>query len=112
MYLIFQKIFLKNDKADFAVSRAGASTLMGIMCKQFPTFFIPFKYAAADHQYYNAKALFDKNLCFLQREEELDEEYFFEAINSDIHKISIELISSINSNAISLIVDIILKDNK
>ena len=48
----------------------------------------------------------------LKREEELNEEYFFEAINSDIHKISIELISSINSNAISLIVDIILKDNK
>ena len=34
---------------------------------------------------------------------------FFEALNSDIHKISIELISSINPNATSQIVDIILK---
>ena len=102
----------KMSSADFAVSRAGASTLWELCANSLPTFFIPYKHAAGDHQYYNAKALLDKGLCFLKREEELDEEDFFEAINSDIHKISIELISSINSNAISLIVDIILKDNK
>ena len=107
-----RKIPQKMTKADFAVSRAGASTLWELCANQLPTFFIPYKHAAADHQYYNAKALLDRGLCFLKREEELNEEYFFEAINSDIHKISIELISSINSNAISLIVDIILKDNK
>ena len=99
-------------KADFAVSRAGASTLWELCANSLPTFFIPYKYAAGDHQYYNAKALFDKGLCFLKREEELTEEYFFEAINSDIHKISIELISSINPNAISLIINIILQNNK
>ena len=102
----------KMSSADFAVSRAGASTLWELCANSLPTFFIPYKYAAGDHQYYNAKVLFDKGLCFLKREDELNEEDFFKAINSDIHKISIELISSINSNAISLIVDIILKDNK
>ena len=45
-------------------------------------------------------------------EDELDVEYFFEAIKSDIHKISIELISSINPNATSRIVDIILENDK
>ena len=49
---------------------------------------------------------------FLKREDDLSEEYFFEAIKSDIHKISIELISSINPNAISLIVNIILENSK
>ncbi|MDY0051579.1 MAG: UDP-N-acetylglucosamine--N-acetylmuramyl-(pentapeptide) pyrophosphoryl-undecaprenol N-acetylglucosamine transferase [Aliarcobacter sp.] len=102
----------KMSKADFAVSRAGASTLWELCANSLPTFFIPYKHAAGDHQYYNAKALFDKGLCFLKREEELKEDYFFEAINSDIHKISIELISSINPNAISLIINIILEDNK
>jgi UDP-N-acetylglucosamine--N-acetylmuramyl-(pentapeptide) pyrophosphoryl-undecaprenol N-acetylglucosamine transferase len=102
----------KMSKADFAVSRAGASTLWELCANSLPAFFIPYKHAAGDHQYYNAKALFDKGLCFLKREEELNEDYFFEAINSDIHKISIQLISSINPNAISLIVNIILEDDK
>lgn len=107
-----KQIPLKMAAADFAVSRAGASTLWELCANSLPTFFIPYKHAAADHQYYNAKALFDKGLCFLKREDELDVEYFFEIINSDIHKISIELISSINPNAISLIVNIILENNK
>ena len=102
----------KMSSADFAVSRAGASTLWELCANSLPTFFIPFKFAAGDHQYFNAKFLFDKGLCFLKREEELNEEDFFNAINSDIHKISIELISSINSNAISLITNIILENNK
>jgi UDP-N-acetylglucosamine--N-acetylmuramyl-(pentapeptide) pyrophosphoryl-undecaprenol N-acetylglucosamine transferase len=102
----------KMASADFAVSRAGASTLWELCANSLPTFFIPYKHAAGDHQYYNAKVLFDKGLCFLKREEELNEEDFFKAVNSDIHKISIELISSINPNAISLIINIILENNK
>lgn len=102
----------KMSSADFAVSRAGASTLWELCANSLPTFFIPYKHAAGDHQYYNAKVLFDKGLCFLKRENELNEEDFFKAINSDIHKISIELISSINPNAISLILNIILENNK
>lgn len=102
----------KMSSADFAVSRAGASTLWELCANSLPTFFIPYKFAAGDHQYYNAKYLFDKGLCFLKREDELNEEDFFKAINSDIHKISIELISSINSNAIALITNIILENSK
>jgi UDP-N-acetylglucosamine--N-acetylmuramyl-(pentapeptide) pyrophosphoryl-undecaprenol N-acetylglucosamine transferase len=107
-----KQIPLKMSKADFAVSRAGASTLWELCANHLPTLFIPYKYAAGDHQYYNAKILKDKNLCFLQREEELNENEFFDALNSDIHKISIELISSINPNAISLILNIILNESK
>ncbi|MFY9094102.1 glycosyltransferase, partial [Aliarcobacter butzleri] len=101
---------LKMQNADFAVSRAGASTLWELCANCLPTFFIPFKYAAGDHQYFNAKALKDKNLCFLQREEELDEKYFFEAINSNINKMSIDLKNSIKPDAILLIVNKILED--
>ena len=102
----------KMSSADFAVSRAGASTLWELCANSLPSFFIPYQYAAGDHQYYNAKTLLDKDLCFLKREDELNEDYFFKAINSDIHKISIELISSINPNATSRIVDIILENDK
>ena len=46
MFLIFKKIPSKNVKADFAVSRAGASTLWELCANHLPTFFIPYKYAA------------------------------------------------------------------
>ncbi|MFV7791456.1 glycosyltransferase, partial [Aliarcobacter lanthieri] len=81
-------IMSKMNEADFCVSRAGASTLFELCANNLPTFFIPFKYAAANHQYFNAKELFDKKLCFLQIEDELDENYFFSCLNSDIEKIS------------------------
>jgi UDP-N-acetylglucosamine--N-acetylmuramyl-(pentapeptide) pyrophosphoryl-undecaprenol N-acetylglucosamine transferase len=102
----------KMAKADFAVSRAGASTLWELCANCLPTFFIPYKYAAGDHQYYNAKDLRDKGLCFLQREGKLKEEDFFNAINSDIHALSKNLTSSISSNAVSLICNIIVQNNK
>lgn len=100
----------KMQQADFAVSRSGASTLWEVCANCLPTFFIPFKYAAADHQYFNAKALQDKNLCFLQREEELDVDYFFKALNSNLEEISIGLKSTIKPNAISSIIDVILEN--
>ena len=104
-------ISIKMNEADFAVSRAGASTLWELCANGLPTFFIPYKYAASDHQYFNALGLFEKKLCFLQREENLASEYFFDCLNSDIQKISIELKSSIKPNATSLIVNNILNDN-
>jgi len=102
----------KMAEADFAVSRAGASTLWELCANCLPTFFIPYKHAASDHQYYNAKDLKDKGLCFLEREGSLKEEEFFNAINGDIHDISKRLTSSINSNAVSLICNIIIQNNK
>ena len=107
-----KEIPLKMSKADFSVSRAGASTLWELCANCLPTFFIPYKYAAGDHQFYNAKDLKDRGLCFLQREDNLKEEDFFNAINSDIHDISKKLTSSINSNAVSLICNIIVQNNK
>lgn len=107
-----KEIPLKMQKADFCVSRAGASTLWEACANCLPTFFIPYKYAAGDHQFYNAKDLKDRGLCFLQREEDLNEEEFFNAINSDIYSMSKKLASSINSNAVSLICNIIVQNNK
>ena len=103
---------LKMAKADFAVSRAGASTLFEMCANSLPAYFVPYKYAAADHQYYNAKDLVDKKIAFMAREDDLDEDRFFEAINSDIHGISKKLASYISPNATSLIVNVIAQNNK
>jgi UDP-N-acetylglucosamine--N-acetylmuramyl-(pentapeptide) pyrophosphoryl-undecaprenol N-acetylglucosamine transferase len=97
----------KMDQADFAVSRAGASTLWELVALGIPTFFIPYPHAAADHQYYNAKYLMEKKLCSLQREDELNEEYFLKSLQSDIESKSKKLIELIHKDAVKNIVDVI-----
>ncbi|MCD4756947.1 MAG: undecaprenyldiphospho-muramoylpentapeptide beta-N-acetylglucosaminyltransferase [Arcobacteraceae bacterium] len=104
-----KQLLEKMDKADFAVSRAGASTLWELVALGIPTLFIPFPYAAANHQYYNAKYLLDNNLCFLQNQNELDENYFFQCLNDNIALKSERLLNTIHKDAVKNIVDIIVE---
>ncbi len=67
--------FTKNlseliTRADLAVSRAGASTLWELTANGCPAFFIPYPYAAGDHQYHNAQFLVKNNLAWCERESE------------------------------------------
>ena len=107
----FTKDFIsKMNECDFCVSRAGASTLWELAANNLPALFVPYKYAAANHQYYNAKDLFDKNLCFLKNEDELNKDDFLELLSCDIKKISEGLKSSISKDAASKIVKTILEN--
>ncbi|BCD60834.1 MULTISPECIES: UDP-N-acetylglucosamine--N-acetylmuramyl-(pentapeptide) pyrophosphoryl-undecaprenol N-acetylglucosamine transferase [unclassified Nitratiruptor] len=54
-----QNIAQKIVQADFAVSRSGASTLWELATNLLPALYIPYPYAAGDHQKHNA--------LFLQR---------------------------------------------
>lgn len=56
------------SKADLAVSRSGASTLWELCANALPALFIPFPYAASDHQYYNAEFIVKNNLGWCERE--------------------------------------------
>ncbi len=71
-------------KADFAVSRAGASTLFELSASALPTLFIPYPYAAANHQYYNALYLKNKNLAFLQTEDDLTTNVLEDILDKDL----------------------------
>ncbi len=98
--------FLK--KADFAISRAGAGSLFTLAASALPSLFIPYPYAAKDHQYFNAKYLSDRNLAFLKREEELKKEDLFNILQKDIEPISRGLKELISPNAAEKIADYIL----
>jgi len=62
------------EQADFAIARSGASTLWELSAMACPTLYIPYPYAAGDHQYYNAKFLVDQDVAWIMRESELNVE--------------------------------------
>jgi UDP-N-acetylglucosamine--N-acetylmuramyl-(pentapeptide) pyrophosphoryl-undecaprenol N-acetylglucosamine transferase len=98
------------NKADFAISRSGASTLWELCALGMPSLYVPYPYAAADHQYYNAKFLLNDNLCLLSRQNDLDEKILDDILTLDIKDISNRLINTIKKDGVKLIVDKILQD--
>jgi len=112
VFAFTKELSKKMSEADFAVSRAGASTLWELSANSLPTLFIPYPYAAKDHQYTNAKFLEEKGLCYISREKDLSENMLIEMLKKDNYLISKKLVNSINCDAVESIVDIILHNNK
>jgi len=100
----------KMSEADFAISRAGASTLWELCANSLPALFVPYPYAAKDHQYTNAKFLEQKGLCYIARENALDQNLLLSILKKDNYLISKKLVDSINCNGAESIVDTILED--
>ena len=59
------------QQADFAIARSGASTLWELSAMACPALYIPYPYAAGDHQFYNAKFLVDQEVAWIMREREM-----------------------------------------
>ncbi len=83
------------NEADFAIARAGASTLWELAATALPTLFIPYPYAASDHQYHNAKFLVEKELAWVMRENEIDKEKVLALLDEDLSRKSRGLMESI-----------------
>jgi UDP-N-acetylglucosamine--N-acetylmuramyl-(pentapeptide) pyrophosphoryl-undecaprenol N-acetylglucosamine transferase len=89
-------------KADFAIARAGASTLWELSAIGCPTVFIPYPYAAGDHQYYNAKFLKEQGLAWIMRENNIDSSKIIKIITrEDIASVSRGLQQLIERNGAS-----------
>jgi UDP-N-acetylglucosamine--N-acetylmuramyl-(pentapeptide) pyrophosphoryl-undecaprenol N-acetylglucosamine transferase len=58
------------NRADMAVSRSGASTLWELTSNGCVALYIPYPYAAGDHQYHNAKFIVENEMGWLEREGE------------------------------------------
>ena len=86
----------KMSEADLAISRAGASTLFELCANALPAVFIPYPFAAKNHQFFNAKFLLDKNLCqiFTQNELKFDEQNDFKSLLNSIFVMNLPQISS------------------
>ncbi len=97
------------NRADLAISRSGASTLWELCANALPAIFIPYPYAAGDHQYFNAKFLEDKNLAKIFREHKIDFDTILKLVNSiNLKKISQNLTNTIDKNGAKKIVQYIL----
>jgi len=71
-------------EADFAVARAGASTLWELSAIGCPALFIPYPYAANDHQYYNAKFLEEQGVAWIIRENDITPQKVIDILDEDI----------------------------
>lgn len=97
-------------RADLCVGRSGASTLWELCANGIPAIFIPFPYAAGDHQFYNAKFLQEQGLCAIVRQNEADEEKILNLIqNYAVKQISENLRHTIDKNGAKTIIDDVLK---
>ena len=72
------------SEADFAIARSGASTLWELSATAVPTLFIPYPYAASDHQFYNAQFLVQKDLAWIMREKEIDMQKVLAFLDEDL----------------------------
>jgi len=86
------------QEADFAIARSGASTLWELSAMACPALYIPYPYAAGDHQFYNAKFLVDQEVAWIMRESELDHEKVLALLDENMREKSEKLQKLIEKN--------------
>lgn len=88
---------------DFAVCRAGASSLWELCANGLPALFVPYPYAASNHQYYNAKFIEENGLGFLCLEKDLTANVLWECLErlkESLSTLSIQLQEKCSKEAV------------
>ena len=86
------------NEADFAIARSGASTLWELSATAVPTLYIPYPYAASDHQFHNAQFLVQRDLAWIMRENEIDTQKVLSLLDEDMADKSRGLIEIVEKN--------------
>lgn len=94
-------------EADLAIARAGASTLWELSATALPALFIPYPYAASDHQYYNAQFLVEKKLAWVMRENQIDVISVLALLDEDMEVKSRGLMQMIQKNGSKKIAELL-----
>ncbi|MDB9314271.1 undecaprenyldiphospho-muramoylpentapeptide beta-N-acetylglucosaminyltransferase [Spirulina sp. CS-785/01] len=68
------------QRANLAISRAGAGTLTELAVTKTPSLLIPYPFAAEDHQFYNAKAFQEAGAAWIYRQDQLTAEILEKAV--------------------------------
>lgn len=79
LFAFSEKLVEKMSQADFCVGRAGASSVWELCANGLPAMFIPYPYAASDHQYYNALEF--EGMGQVVRQNELSPKILFDFID-------------------------------
>lgn len=111
LFAFSNKLEAKIKEADFAICRAGASTLWELCASKLPALYIPYPYAAANHQFYNADFLAQKGLSFVKVQDELKSEDLETVLSADLVYMSEGLGRLIARDGAKKIVDYMLKVN-
>jgi UDP-N-acetylglucosamine--N-acetylmuramyl-(pentapeptide) pyrophosphoryl-undecaprenol N-acetylglucosamine transferase len=96
-------------QADIVVSRSGSGTVNEILAFGKYAIFVPYPYAASNHQFYNVKWLYDLGLCEIVEEKDLTEEILKEKINQSLNKNLLKLHQEIKKYSILNSVDKIVE---
>ncbi|MDH5465484.1 MAG: undecaprenyldiphospho-muramoylpentapeptide beta-N-acetylglucosaminyltransferase [Thiovulaceae bacterium] len=96
-------------KTDFAIARSGASTVWEITANQLPTLFIPYPYAAKDHQAANAQNHVDQGACWMMREGEIDEAVILDLLAGSVKVQSQKLKTMLSPKGADMIISTIEK---
>jgi UDP-N-acetylglucosamine--N-acetylmuramyl-(pentapeptide) pyrophosphoryl-undecaprenol N-acetylglucosamine transferase len=91
-------------QSDLAVSRSGASTLWELCASALPALYIPYPYAAGDHQFYNAEFLVHKKASWLCRQEDDPYTLLVDLLKKDLKQESRILQTLIHKNGAGLII--------
>ncbi|CBG39728.1 UDP-N-acetylglucosamine--N-acetylmuramyl-(pentapeptide) pyrophosphoryl-undecaprenol N-acetylglucosamine transferase [Helicobacter mustelae] len=100
-------IFGRISQADCCVCRAGASSVWELAASGIPCLYVPYPYAAGDHQYHNALYFEKKKLGLIAQQKDLTPEKlweFFEFIGPNMAGISQGLQNTIQKNGAEMIV--------
>ena len=103
------QLIQKLHSADLAICRSGASTIWELCAINLPAIYIPYPYAASNHQFYNAKFLDDKNASLVISQENLDHKKIIQTIkNIDILSMSQILATLISKDGTKKIIQEII----
>ena len=105
LYSFTKELPLLIERADLAVSRAGASTLWEVTANGLPALFVPYPYAAGDHQFYNAEYLVEKGLAWSHRECDAYAHNLLDILESDLEEKSRGLMALSHKDGAIAIID-------